>query len=410
MNILITNMHSALNLGDDAIFDVTLSEIKRSIPDARITIATNDPISWQKYSPNVQILPSMVTWVKRWKNGNWKLNIGLVIYYSLMLLITIIAYKLHIKIHFGSIEIRQLLSAYYSCDILLVCGGGNIYATKKLSWGLIWEVLMFGFGVFIEKPVFLMPQSIGPIHGCLQTRILKFILNRVKKIYVRDQASADYLDALDIRNNYYVVPDLAFSLGKNKSMRRSQDGLIVGVTVINLDSALVPTVVQREYELTIEELIKQLNKQYNVSIKIIVQCFGPTIDQDDRIVSSRLFNNLKNEITSLEIINNIKDGRDVQTLVSNLDIMIGTRMHSGIFALSSCVPTILFKYQPKSLALMQMLGLEKFCVEMENLTPGLVYPVIEDLIKERLNIKEMLRVEMATIHKKQEEWFIKLIN
>ena len=43
MRILIINVHSALNLGDDAIMAATLEGIRAHYPDAVVTISANDP-------------------------------------------------------------------------------------------------------------------------------------------------------------------------------------------------------------------------------------------------------------------------------------------------------------------------------------------------------------------------------
>jgi len=402
-------MHSAQNLGDDRIFEVTRSEIRRMYPNAVITIAANDPDSWLKYSEDIVVLPSMVTWVKRWKNGGWQLEKGLVFYYSIMLLLVSYMYKLNIKVYFGSKEIRQLLSAYYYCDVLFACGGGNIYSTSNHSWGLIWELLMFGFGSFIRKPVYLLPQSLGPIHGRVQKKITQIFLNQVQNIYIRDKNSAELLTNLKVKTKHSIVPDLAFRVKPSPKSHEETKKLKFGFTIINLDNALVPTVKQELYETTIEGLIKRLNKRYNASIILIVQCYGPTFAQDDRIVSKRIYGNLLSEIDSLSIADDVDSGRTAQDLISDLDIMIGTRMHSGIFALNACVPTLLLNYQPKSYALMEMFGLEKYCISMEKFDPDLIYPVLCELIDERNSIKEIIENSLRAIADAQECWLDKLM-
>lgn len=410
MNILITNLHSALNLGDDAIFEATLREIRKNFPHARIKIAANDPDSWLKYKSDVEVLSSMVTWVKYWKDGQWELKKELVFYYFMMLLAGSIVYKFRKKFYFGSKEARQLLEAYYGCDIVLACGGGNIYSRKVISWGLLWELLMFGFAGLLGKPVYLLPQSIGPLHGQFQNLIARFFLNCTQNIYVRDRASESLLKELHVKVPFYIVPDLAFSLPKNSPSRNQHGKVKIGLTVINLSSALSPTVTQEKFEETLSEILVGLNNHYTAQFTLIVQCYGPTMDQDDRIVSTRLFQRLKAEIPDLNLADKLDSGRAVHDLISTMDLLIGTRMHSGIFSLSSCVPTILFGYQPKSFALMQMFGLDKYCVPMTTFSRDRVLPLARELLDNGPSIKVLLKDEMSNIMQKQEGWFTNLIN
>ena len=410
MNILITNLHSALNLGDDAIFEAMLLEIQRNFPDARIKIAANDPDSWRKYTSKVEVLSSMVTWVKRWKDGQWELKKVLVFYYFMMLLLGLLAHKIHKKIYFGTKEVRKLLEAYYNCDMVLACGGGNIYSRKLISWGLLWELLMFGFAGLLGKPVYLLPQSIGPIHGQFQKIFTRFFLNKTRNIYVRDQVSEDLLISLRVKTPYRIVPDLAFSLRRYSTPQNPQGKVKIGITVINLFGALSPTVSQEKFEGALLEILKDLNNRYAAQFTLIVQCYGPTMDQDDRIVSTRLFQRLKAEIPDLNLADKLESGRAVHDLISTMDLLIGTRMHSGIFSLGACVPTILFGYQPKSFALMQMFGLDKYCVPMATFSRDQVLPLASELLDNGPSIKIQLEAEMNNIMQKQEDWFTSLIN
>ena len=51
-----------------------------------------------------------------------------------------------------------------------------------------------------------------------------------------------------------------------------------------------------------------------------------------------------------------------------MDYFIGTRMHSNIFAITSNVKTIAIAYEPKTVGIMDMLGLSSYVIQMGKIT------------------------------------------
>ena len=84
MNILILNVHSALNLGDDAIMHATLRGLQDLYPTATITVAANDPDSWRKFK-RVRVVGSLTTWVVDRDGGRWHWNKPRLVLYTLFL-------------------------------------------------------------------------------------------------------------------------------------------------------------------------------------------------------------------------------------------------------------------------------------------------------------------------------------
>ena len=151
MNILIVNLHSALNLGDDAIMQATLRALKESFPEAIITAAANDPDSWRKYT-DISVVGSLAWWVIDRSRGAWRWRKPHAIMYAGLLALAIGLYRsLNVKFLFGSAEQRRLLTAYYSADLVLSCGGGNFYAHRPLSIAFIWSLLTLATATTSEE-------------------------------------------------------------------------------------------------------------------------------------------------------------------------------------------------------------------------------------------------------------------
>jgi colanic acid/amylovoran biosynthesis protein len=71
-----------------------------------------------------------------------------------------------------------------------------------------------------------------------------------------------------------------------------------------------------------------------------------------------------------------------------MDIFIGTRMHSNIFAVSEGVPVIAIGYQHKTRGIMEMMDLEKWTIEINDLEVEQLQLMLSSLWKKRNYIQE----------------------
>ena len=187
MKILILNVHSALNLGDDAIMRTTVQTLGETFADVQITVAANDPTSWQ------QVTAKSKFWV-RWRPGllirprhAGAQRAYLMPFVAGLLFCAATAYRLFgIELRWGTPEQRRLLDCYYQADLILSCGGGNFYAHRPLSPALIWALLSLAFAAVLGKQVTMLPQSFGPIEGRLQRWLARWTFSRAHLMMARE--------------------------------------------------------------------------------------------------------------------------------------------------------------------------------------------------------------------------------
>ena len=215
LNILLVNLHSALNLGDDAIMAATLAALNAKFDDLRVTIAANHAQSWRKYA-EAESVDSFATWMGDAQHGQWRRGLPLAPLYLLMLALVALIYRISGRMWlFGGPEKRALLRAYADADLVLSCGGGNYYAHRRFSPALWYALLAIAFPIGLGKRVIMLPQSVGPIDGSLQRRLARWVFNHVSQIMVRDPASLDFLvNQLSVQAPVSLLPDLAFSLSE----------------------------------------------------------------------------------------------------------------------------------------------------------------------------------------------------
>ena len=409
MNILILNVHSALNLGDDAIMYTTIQSLHHRFPGANITVAANDPDSWAKYE-DIEVYNALCAWIADCRLGLWRKRFYLTPLVLLFLCLSAILYRLfNYRLHLGSQKKNQLLDAYYDSDLVLSCGGGNFYAHGALSPGFVWNLITIGFAVGLKKRVIMLPQSIGPIEHGWQRLFARAVFNRVDNIMVREPQSEQFIiSTLKLTKPPIPMPDLAFGLPpvvERLPVKIIQEAgnLRVGFTIIDRSAQNPNFLEQDNYEDAICSLITKLDQEYSAEIFLIIQCYGPSKDQDDRNITNRIYQRLHNHIANIFVLDNFKDALEIKSAIKALDFVIGTRMHTAIFALSTSIPVILIGYQPKACGMMKSFGLPKYCCDMEDVTEEGLDVLIKDLHRNldglKLDISENFSITQNALSK-----------
>lgn len=395
MNILIINAHSALNLGDEGIMRATLQGLDDVFPGAHITIAANDPESWRKFE-DVEVVGSLCNWVADCRLGNWGGTLVKTPFYLILLSFYAIAYRIFgLNILWGVKEKKQLLAGSYQADLVLSCGGGNLYANHSRSPSFFWHLMSLLFPLALGKKTILLPQSVGPINGRFLQTLTRFILSRFPIIMVREPTSLNYVrKTLQLSNQVELLPDIAFSLSDDSEHPQYpvSPGLNIGITVMDRGSQTTDFQGQANYEDVITNLLLKLIEDYDAHIHIFVQVYGPSKDQDDRYISQRIYQCVSAVSNKITLIDTFSTALEAKSAYAQMDCMIATRMHTAIFALGNNVPVVLIGYQPKSQGMLEFLSLAEYGLNIEEITQARLVALVENVINERSSIKQQINL------------------
>lgn len=361
-----------MNLGDDAIMQSTLGMLTRIFPGAKTSIAANDPGSWMDYkSSDVRILSSICTWVADCRIGDFQKNILRMPFSLLFLIISSFLYRFfRIRLHLK--KEAPLLDAYYDADVVYSCGGGNYYAHHSPSPGLFWNLVSLGFANWLGKKTIMLPQSIGPISGKFQFLFSRWILNNVDQIYHREHESYRFVKKMQLRNGAgVVIPDLAFNLSNYLPQviqsDLNHDKINIGVTIINRGLQDDTFSNQQGYEETLVAFFQEFHNLHPIQIHFFVQCTGPSLDQNDTEITMKIYERIR-DIVPTNAPKQSSSALDLCAEYKKMDMMIGSRMHTGILALISGTPTLLIGYQPKAIGMMDSLNLREYCTNIGNVS------------------------------------------
>ncbi len=368
--ILIVNLHSALNLGDDAILQVTLEQLRKIYPHAQITLAANHPESWRRFG--LTVCGSLTTWLASVQDGRWRLHPNGLFWTPLFLAWACLLYRAFgKKVLPSDAEQARLIAEYYAADLVFSCGGGNFSAHGALRPFFWWALLALAFPAGLGKPVIMLPQSFGPIEGGLQRLAARAVFAKTRVIMAREPLSEQFLRRqLGLQKTVLLFPDLAFGLADVQpqlphNLETIQGRLKVGVTLMDRGAQTVSFHGQAAYEAAMLGLLRWLIEEKQAHIYLFVQCTGPGRDHDDRAITQRMACALNEHASQITVLQDFHSAPEIKAAYAAMDCVIGTRMHTGILALSAGTPTILIGYQPKTRGVMEALGLQDYYVDME---------------------------------------------
>lgn len=260
-------------------------------------------------------------------------------------------------------------------------------------------------GLAFQKPVLICAQSIGPFK--LTKRFARTVLNKTTMITSREEITRQYLNSLGIdESRHRKTADMAFLLEPADSERVDEilaeeaaprDGrLTIGITVSQLVEKRFNNSTGKEFTTTIANVLDKLVEKYKAKILFVGHVTGPSAEKDDRIIARDVRAQMEQKENCLVLSGDYRP-EELKGIIAACDVFLGSRMHSNIAALSSCVPTAAIGYSHKTKGIMSSLGMEEYVFDIDNLNSSDLLTGIEQLISERVNLRKRLKSGIRTV-------------
>ncbi len=371
--ILISGYYGFNNIGDDAILTTVVNSIRQSIDDADITVLSNSPKDTsEKFG--VKALPRM--------------------------------------------SMKNIIKAVKGCDIL-ISGGGSLLqdATSRIS--ILYYLFIIRLAIMLKKKIFIYSQGIGPINSKFNRKLTASCLKRVDCIAVRDEKSARFLKEIGVpEENVDISADPVLRLQKADTSKGREILESIGCSTddgrIKVGFAVKSDDTNPEYINELERSIRWLHKEKNADCILIPFHY----EQDNKVITE-LSERLGNDVFSVTD-KHLSD--EMLSIIGNMDVLVGVRLHSLIYAAVMDVPSIGISYDPKIDAFMESISrkavsttgdftLEKFKEAFEDVRKNRdeiiatgrshVNGLIEKLEHNDESLKEMIRKEPEKEKKKR---------
>lgn len=244
----------------------------------------------------------------------------------------------------------EIIKALAKCD-LLISGGGSLLQDVTSDRSLYYYLSIMMLAKRLGKPVMLYGQGIGPVRGAMAQGAMRYIGNMVNLITVRDQGSCDELKSLGVaKPPIYVTADPVLAMhpvdkhfGRQILRNYDYEGAspLIGISAREWRD-------WSHYKNVLAQMADQLCTTYGARV-----VFLPMQYPEDLTVSRKIAQRMKSpcvvleeEFTTYELL----------SLVGNLDMLIGIRLHALIFAAVMQVPMIGISYDPKVDRFLETLG------------------------------------------------------
>ena len=240
---------------------------------------------------------------------------------------------------------RAGLEALTNAD-LVVWNGRNFRSDSKNRelyefWPLLYVPLL---AVLLGKKIACIGASIWPVKTKLASKFLKFVLDRTIFLSVREEESFRISkNLLGPETLVVLLPDLSLAYLRSLATTPAGKQIIkkwpekVGVTLVDWKNN--GNIAQENYVKTLTLFCNWLLENGTISIKIIPQV---TFHAEDSLAIAHRIRS--NSPKAIEIVSDSLTVSDLVIRYTQLDVLIATRMHSAIFAVSQGTPTVLIPY------------------------------------------------------------------
>ncbi|MBN2020391.1 MAG: polysaccharide pyruvyl transferase family protein [Sedimentisphaerales bacterium] len=271
-----------------------------------------------------------------------------------------------------------------SMDLVVDISGGDsfsdIYGIGRFLKRFLLKLLVVQFG----KKLVLLPQTYGPFKHAVPRLIGKYVLKHADIIYARDKESRDYVCRLlgreDVSERVRLMPDVAFVLDPKKpgtievdfqKERRQRNLFVVGLNISGLlfnggysKGNMFGLAI--DYRRLIDRVIDDVLKRDNTVVVLIPHVYGKKGSvENDYEVCRQVYAGISEKYAGRIFLNGRQyDHKETKNLIGDCDLLIGSRMHACIAAMSQTVPAVGLAYSRKFRGVFESAGVETLVIDM----------------------------------------------
>ncbi|MBR6601888.1 MAG: polysaccharide pyruvyl transferase family protein [Bacteroidaceae bacterium] len=289
-------------------------------------------------------------------------------------------------------EIRKTIDLYKSASGAFVKGGGFIHSFggPTAFYFIYYHLYPLYLANRLGVPIYIMPNSFGPIDGFLCKWQVRQALKRCKIIYCREDVSCQYM----IRNFPGIEFKKSFDFGlhlqtqkRELKLNLPQNKQKIAITVrpYRFPEHTNGDELYKNYINQIAEFCKYLINE-NFYIVLVQHTLAKNAHEDDLHAAkeiSALLPQGRCEIFADESFN----CREMKYLYSQFDYIVGTRFHSVIFSMMERVPPLAIAYGGnKTRGIMNDLGLNEYVIGIDEVTKDKMIELFRKIVSNRTEI------------------------
>lgn len=280
---------------------------------------------------------------------------------------------------FNFIKVIRILKA----SRLFLAGGGSLIQDNTSTRSIWYYLTVLKMAKRLGTKTMLFANGIGPIKRAFNRRFTARILNNLQTISLRDSESFNEIKAMGIKKpNIYVTSDPAILL---EPAAKSDVDKLIEYEKIPLDKPLIGFSIRKWAD---SSYVNQIAKIADYCVKnfdahpVFIPMQYPGDFEISKAIKSRM------EYSS-SIITSIYTPELLLGLTARLELMVGMRLHSVIYAASRCIPLMGLAYEPKVESFLKEIK-QPSCGTMDKLNSIDICNQLDQIWKNREEIRESL--------------------
>jgi len=400
MRIPLTHMSSDCNKGDYAILSATVDALRDAAPGAVITAVSAelphtalDLLADTRLTRALgcEIVGTPVPSLRAFDGARGRWVLSLIRAELLIWAKRVIGDRALMLV---SREDREFFRTLADADVVVAKGGSYLHSRGGFGEVIyLWRMLYpLRIAHAYRRRTVLFGVSFGERYSILTKTMIRTALRSRAQIYVREPLSLAFAQSeLGIDGAHlHLIPDVAF-LTVNETLKRPPgDNLRIGVTVrFSRFPDASPALALERYKQALQCVLGDL-LQAHPRARII---FIPQVLEDiplARDIAAGL--ECPDRVEAIDADLSLDE---LLALYAQLDVLIGTRLHSIILAAVTGIPFVhIVVERSKSYGTLEMLGMEGAGVPYDGITDSALMRAAEHAIANRDEISERLRVRV----------------
>jgi colanic acid/amylovoran biosynthesis protein WcaK/AmsJ len=393
------------NMGVHALTSGTVTALLNAFPQARPWLMDYDdfPAQYEVRAGNKRVPVPMVN--LRFSKKVWLAN-NIAWLLGLALLGRIIPFQAFRRMCLAR---NHFLHKIQESDFVVSLAGGDsfsdIYGQARLWYVLLPQVLALA----MNRPLVLLPQTIGPFKTARGRWLARGILRRARWICARDTESLNEVGRL-LRHkprNATFAYDMAFALEPLPPARQVKDlvgdlrqrGGLVGLNVSGLlycggYTGKNEFGLRSNYQELVEKLIRFFVERQGCQVLLVPHVLGGAEDaESDGAACERIAAALGPGCQGrLHALRSPLNHNEVKWVIGQCDFFLGSRMHACIAAVSQAVPALGLAYSRKFAGVFGSMGVDELVVDLTQHELKSVLELVERRFQQRHELKQKLLV------------------
>jgi colanic acid/amylovoran biosynthesis protein len=372
LNVLIVNAYSARNRGDGMI----VSQMVRLFRErgCEVKVMSDDPRDGDRYAVE-RVEPLAPIW-PRAGGGPSKLEI--------------IARMARDLVRPGQAQ------AFRWADVCVSAGGGYLYddGSRTARLNTLRRLLPLRAARRLGVPVVLFSQSIGPFRSKLWRAIVARELRHCRPVIVREGLSLGVARAMGVTPE--LCDDVAFALepGQPPSGAPDVPRGTIGVTAMSS----LPGIDGGGHRRYLDELGAGLIEGGAGHPVAVISQVSAHAGDDDVAVGRELCGRLTQAGLNARFVD-LGDASDeeVSAFYGRLELVVASRLHSGILALCAGTPIVALSYLPKTDGVLARLGMDRWVLPAAGLRADRLASKLSEALAESGALREQIQARLPSL-------------